>query len=248
MEQYLIGRDGSPALDFALGGRKRITKVTMRDWPGGCIALGDVFAEASDNQLDILFGAVTKCPDTRFVVSTARVGRMSEYLGGCRETHERNLQLGEKFPWPNVWFGMTLVDGEIDRVTGKRVMEFLRAPSAHRFLVAPASYELDAGLLVPKCKRCGGRGWYIVGNPFRTPHPDTTVCLECPVRELIGATDREQFLRDKRERGGELNWVVFTPTEAQPRPSESSIALCRKYGTAVTMTAEFDLATVPLWK
>ena len=251
MEPYWLNEDGSQALEFALGDRSRLTRATTKHWVGKCVMLDDIFNNPDYHQASIIFKAIDQCPDSRLVVLTANTSRMREYLERCQEDHRRECKPWYTFPPKNVWFGTKIDHGYDKEVVAKQIMGLLCAPTAKRLLIVPADFKLCDQFLVPKCKVCGGRG-YTTDNPFAVPTPEFSVCTSCPAWALVGQHLKHgEFLQDKREKGGELNWVIFTPAPDNTIVDPENIELCKKYGTPATFVSkfdEFDPNTIPLWR
>lgn len=241
--------DGSPAVRWDLDPeRKRLTSKNTEPWSRKTVVLNDIFAPGFNNdQLDMLFKKITPLLDAQFVVLTAHPARMHEYMVRIWELSESSYLRRPEWlhyftwfkPWKNIWFGIT-VRGDQDAET---VTNLTQMPSHRRFIVLEADVELVPAWMVPKCRGCNGRGWYME-NPFAR-NPLGIVCRECPGWELpslpiFKPTEAEArsrqgyFLRDRRELGGEIGWVVMPePFSLSQETINSVIASQRTFDTLV---------------
>ncbi len=124
-------------------------------------SMGDLFfEEVSDQQIDMVFGAMAACPQHTFMVLTKRPDRMlawatrnnaQAYIEGARReclrivhgdpyhgaTYQEslgwttNLNVWNRWPLPNVWLG---VSAENQARANERIPQLLRTPGAVRFV------------------------------------------------------------------------------------------------------------------
>ena len=240
--------DGSPATRWDLDPeRKRLTRKNTDCWNRKTVVLNDIFAPPHDfEQLDMVFKKFLALPGTQFVILTDNPGVMDAYMKRLHRLSEHWMYCDKwlknfsyRGTWKNIWFGVT-VQRDRDIYTACDLTEM---PSRRRFIVLEGDIELAPALMVPKCPVCGGRGVYFE-NPFaRRSRP--IICRECPGWELPSITfpkpsesvarlGEGMCLRDSRELGGEINWVVVPEPFLLSRATLNSIiASQRMFGTAV---------------
>jgi hypothetical protein len=231
-------RDGSPAVSWVFEpDRKQISSRNTDAWAGKTVVLNDIFTpQFSDEQLDLFFKKVILLEDAKIVILTAHPSRMNEYMRRIHDLSESGYWERPKWlklfawehQWKNVWYGVTIkTEEDADTMT-----QLVRMPSSHRFIVLRGDVHMDVQWTIPKCKRCNGRGWYL--ERFADNHG--TACTECPVWELSepGFHKGQHFIRDHRELGGEINWIIVPePSEVSREVLESALAAQRQYSTAV---------------
>lgn len=255
------GPGGNPAIRWDLSpARKRLTSKSTELWGRKTVVLNNIFApEFGNDKLDMLFQKITQLTDTQFVILTAHPSRMCEYMERIWRLSTSGYPIYPKwlqYPawlklWKNVWFGIT-VKGfqDVDTVTS-----LTQTPSHRRFIVLEGDVQLAKEWMIPKCQRCGGRGWYSASFI----KPTFVVCRECPAWDLprfspflVESETRDlagKCIQDKRERGGEIGWVIVPDFNHFSTESFNSVLYAqRQYGTAVYIPGMPQrLRQNPLW-
>jgi hypothetical protein len=238
-------RDGSSAIRWDLApDRKRLTRKNTEPWYGKTVVLNDIFApEHSDEQLDMLLKKIIFLPRTQFVILTAHAARMNEYMMWLWRMRELSCWghadewvkcFSWHKSWANIWFGISVKKDDqdfdaVDRLT--------KMPSYRRFIVLDGEHPA-AGIdwMIPKCKRCGGRGSYTT-DPQRTGQWSAvsaragifhaTSSSAGREREVGAISSRPQSSSGIRRRlGGEISWVII-PRSQQAFPRRHSAASSR---------------------
>lgn len=97
-----------------------------------CASLADVFDNAVDPQWRVdLFKLIRATPNIDWLLVTKRVGNATFMIADALINIDGNADLLQKWPWPNVWIGATIVNqDEADR----DIPKLLNTPAAVRFL------------------------------------------------------------------------------------------------------------------
>ncbi|MNR93472.1 Phage protein Gp37/Gp68 [compost metagenome] len=92
-------------------------------------SLSDLFhPDVPDSFLDEIFTVMAKAKQHIFMVLTKRPERMKRYMEGCQRGAD---DMGGRFPWPNVWMGVT---AENQQAADERIPLLLQTPAAVRWL------------------------------------------------------------------------------------------------------------------
>lgn len=97
--------------------------------PTAWAAWNDLFhADVETAFLDAAFSVMARAEQHLFLILTKRPERMKDYMDSCLRGAET---IGGRFPWPNIWLGVTAED---QATADERIPLLLQTPAAKRFV------------------------------------------------------------------------------------------------------------------